>query len=77
MVYEVKIYRHKWISKSEIKGTVFIHKSYRRWVCISRETFHNKELALREVRLCITMDKEVDSDEFKYSIRVLKKTEVK
>ena len=74
MVYEVKIYHYKWFSKTEIKGSVCIHKVYKRWVCTSKEYCDTKAFALREIKLCLELDKKLDDiGEFKYSIRVIKK----
>ena len=73
VVYEVKIYHCKWFSKTEIKGSVIIHKVYKRWVCTCKEYCDTKAFALREIKLCLETDKAVnDIGEYKYSIRVLK-----
>ena len=76
MVYEVKIYRYKRITKTETKGNIFIFKEYKRWVCTSKEYCETKAFALREIRLCLSMDKEeikegVYFPQYKYSIRLV------
>ena len=76
MVYEVKIFKRKLITKCEIHGSVTIYKTYYRWVCISKECVTSKAFALSEIAFCLSMDKEeiregVYFPEYKYSIRVL------
>ena len=57
MVYEVKEYLLKIIFKDEVRGSIYIHKEYKRWVLHNKEKFTKKSDAIWYIRMCTRVDR--------------------